>query len=63
MIFNSDNGNNNWNNVELLELKQIYNFDPFEYLGPVNKACIPPGHTKIQVNFMYNYKKYGRYKE
>ena len=62
MMFDSDNGNKNWKDAELLELKQIYNFNTFEYLGPVNEARIPPGHTKIQVHLIYDYKQCGIYK-
>ena len=62
MMFYADNVNTNWDGSELLELKQIYNFDPFESLGLFNKARIPPGHTKIQVHIIYDYKQYGRYK-
>ena len=52
-MFDTDNGNTNWKGNELLELKKIYNFDPFESLGPVNKARIPTVHTKIQVHLIY----------
>ena len=47
MIFDANNVNTNWKDSELLELKQIYNFDPFDYLGPVNSARITTSHTKI----------------
>ena len=46
-MFDSKNGNNKWKDADIIELKQIYNFDPFDYLRPVNSAHIPPGHTKI----------------
>ena len=62
MIFYSDHINTNWENAELLELKQIYNFKSFDSLGPLNNAFIPPGHNKIQVHLIYNYKQDGRYK-
>ena len=62
MVFDSDNVNTNWKDDEILELTQIYNFGPFEYLGLVNKSHIPPGHTKIQVHLIYDYKQDGRYK-
>ena len=62
MVFDSDNVNTNWKDSELLEMKQIYNFGPFESLGTVIKARIPPGHTKIQVHIICDYKKDGRYK-
>ena len=45
IMFDHDNGNTNWKDADILELKKIYNFDNFESLGTVNKACIPPGHT------------------
>ena len=47
MVFDADNGNSDLKDSDLLELRQVYNFDNFKSLGPVNKACIPPGHTKI----------------
>ena len=53
MVFDTDNENTNCKGAEFLELKKIYNFDTFESLGPVNKAHIPPGHTKIQVHLIY----------
>ena len=62
IIFDDDNGNTNWKDAELLELKQIYNFNPFNSLWPVTSACILPGHNKIQVHIIYDYKQYGRYK-
>ena len=62
MLFGADNGNTNWKDDEILELTQIYNFGPFESLGLVNKSHIPPGHTKIQVHLIYDYKQDGRYK-
>ena len=39
-MFDADNLNTNWKDADLLELKQIYNFDTFESLGPVKKAHI-----------------------
>ena len=62
MVFDSDNGNTNGMGSELLELKQIYNFNPFNYLVPTTSACIPPSHTKIQVHLIYEYNQYVRYK-
>ena len=62
IMFDADNGNTNWKGTEILVLKIIYNFDPFESLGPVKKSCIPTDHTKIQVHLIYDYKQYGRYK-
>ena len=61
-MFDADNGNTNWKDAELLELKQIYNFNNFESLGTVKKACIPPGNTKIQVDIIYDYKQDDVYK-
>ena len=52
-LFSADNGNTNCKGAELLKLRKIYNFDPFESLGPVKKARIPPGHNKIQVHLIY----------
>ena len=63
MLFYANNDNTNWKYAELLKLKQIYNFDPFNSIGPVTSAPIPPGHTKIQVHLIYEYKQYGRYME
>ena len=54
MMFDTKSGNNNWKDDDLLELKQIYNFDPINYLGPFNIACILPGHTNIQVHLIYD---------
>ena len=62
MRFDADNGNTNLMNTELLVLNQIYNFDPFNSLGPATSARITPGHTKVQVHLIYEYKQYGRYK-
>ena len=61
-MFDANNGNTKCKDAELLKLKKMYNFDPFESLGPVSKARIPPDHTKIQVHLIYNYKQDGRYK-
>lgn len=47
MMFYSNNGNTNWKENELLEINQIYNFEPFDYLSPATSNCIPHGHTKI----------------
>ena len=62
MMSDADNGNTNWKGAELIELNQIYNFDPLDSLGPSTSACIQPGHTNTQVHFIYDYKKYGGYK-
>ena len=53
MMFGADNGNTKWKGTDLLELKQIYNFDPFDSLSPATSSCIPPGHTNIQVHLIY----------
>ena len=62
MMFDSDNKNTNWKDAELLQMKKIYNFNNFEYLGTVNKERIPPGRTKIQVHIIYYYKQDDMYK-
>ena len=62
MMFDANNENINWKDSEIPELKQIYNFDPFGYLGLVNRARITYGYTNKQVHIIYNYKQYGRYK-
>ena len=62
MMFDADNLNTNWKDSELLEQKKIYNFNPFESLVTVNKSHILPGHTKIQVRIIYNYKQNDMYK-
>ena len=62
IMFNVDNVNTNWEDSELLELKQIYNLDPFDYIGPINSARIPPVYTNIQLHIIFYYKQYGRYK-
>ena len=61
-IFDADNGNTNWKDADLLKIKKIYNFDPFNSIGPATGARIPPGHANIQVNFIFEYKQDGRYK-
>ena len=38
MVFDAYNGNTNWKDAELMELKKIYNLNPFESLVTVNKA-------------------------
>ena len=62
IMFDANNANKNWKDAELLKLKQIYNCDPFNSLGPFASAHIPPDHTKIQVNLIYDYRQDGRYK-
>ena len=62
MIFDANNGNTNCKDAELLKLKHIYNFDPFDSIRPVASARILPVHTKVQVHLIYDYKKDGRYK-
>ena len=57
MMFDVKNGNTNWKDSDLLELKQIYNFNPFGYLGSVNSAPMPPRHNKIQVHPICDYKQ------
>ena len=53
MTFDADNGNTNWKDAELLKLKHIYNFYPFDSLGPTTSARILYVHTKIQVHLIY----------
>ena len=48
--------------ADLFEMKEIHNFDNFESLGPASNARIPPGHTKIKVHLIYDYKQDRRYK-
>ena len=62
MMFDTDNGNTNWKDADILELNQIYKFDPFDSLGPATSGRIPPGHINIQVHLIYDCNKYGRYK-
>ena len=59
MVFDDDNRNTDRKESEILKLKQIYKFDSFDCLGTVTSPRIPPGHTKIQVHLIYDYKKYG----
>ena len=59
MIFDYDIGNTNWKDFEILELNIIYNFDPFNFLGPVYNTHIHSVHTEIQVHLIYNYKQDG----
>ena len=47
MMCDANNGNINWKYADLLELKQTYNFDLFNYIRPIISAHIPPKHTKI----------------
>ena len=62
MMSDSKNGNTNWKDSNLVELKQIYNFNPLDYIGPINSTRIPPIHNNIQVYHIYNYKQDGTYK-
>ena len=62
IMFDSDNDNTNWKDADLLKIKHIYNFDPFDSLRPITIARIIPGHTKIQVHIIYYYKQDGIYK-
>ena len=61
MMFDAKNANTNWKDDDILELNQIYNFDLFNSLRLVTSACIPPGHTKIQVDVIYDYEQDERY--
>ena len=47
MMFDANNGNTNWKESGLLTIKQIYNFDPFDYINPATSTLILPGHTKL----------------
>ena len=58
----SKNGNTNWKDSNLVELKQIYNFNPLDYLGPVNSVCTSLSHNEIQVHPIYDHKQYETYK-
>ena len=62
MMFDVKNGNTNRKDSDLLEIKQIYNLNPFDYLGSVNSAPISPRHKKIQVHPIFNYKHDETYK-
>ena len=62
MLYHSKNGNTNRKDADIIELKQIYKFNPFDYLGHVNSVHNPPSHNKIQVHPIYDYKQYGIYK-
>ena len=61
-MFDVKNGNTNRKDSDLLEIKQIYNLNPFDYLGSVNSAPISPRHKKIQVHPIFNYKHDETYK-
>ena len=61
-MFDANNGNTNMKDAELLKLKQIYNFDSSNSLIPAMGTCIPPGHIKIRVHLIYEYKQDGIYK-
>ena len=56
MMFDTNNGNTNWKDAKLLELKKIYNFDPLNSIELVISARIPTGYTKIQVHIIYDCK-------
>ena len=47
MMFDADNGHTNCKDAEILELNQIYNFNPFNHLRPATSACITTVHTMI----------------
>ena len=51
-MFGADKVNTNWKDADLLELKHIYNFFPFESLGYFSKSRIPPGNNKIQLHII-----------
>ena len=58
MFFDAENVNTNWKDTEIFKIKQIYNFNPFDYLGPATSSRILPGHTNIKVHLIYYYKQY-----
>ena len=60
--FDSDNVNTNWKDSEILELKKIYNLNPFKSFGTVKNARIPPGHTQTQVHIIHDYKQDDMYR-
>ena len=62
IMFDAKNGKTNCKGAEILKINQIYNFYPFDYLGPATSTWILPCHTKIQVHLIYGYKKDGIYK-
>ena len=49
MMFDDDNGNNNWKDAEILKLKQIYNFDTF------NPLVLSARHVSFLVALKSNY--------
>ena len=61
-MFDADNGNTNWKEAELLELNQIYNFDPFNSPSTDMSNRITPGHINIKLHLIYEYKQDVRYK-
>ena len=60
MKLDEDNGNKNWKNAEMLELKQIQDYKTF--LDKGKHSPIPPGYKKIRVHFVYAVKHDGRFK-
>ena len=61
-MFYAKNGSTNRKYDELIELKHIYNLDPFNYIVYVPITRIPSVNTKIQVRIIYEYTQDGRYK-
>ena len=57
MMFDVKNGNTNSKDSDRRELKQIYNFNLFDYIGSVKSAPIPPRHNEIQVHPICDYKQ------
>ena len=60
MKLDEDNGNKNWKNAEMLELKQIQDYKTF--LDKGQHSPIPPGYKKIRVHFVYAVKHDGCFK-
>jgi hypothetical protein len=59
MQFNKENGNTKWQDVELLKLTQIDDYQSFVDKGHKFR---PEGYTKITIHFVYAVKHDGRHK-
>ena len=53
-------GHTKWTDAELVELKQVDDFNTFKDIG--KGTSLPRGYTKIRVHFVYDMKHDGRYK-
>ena len=60
MLFDKQNGNDNWLQAEKRELAQINEYKTFKDLGKDGKP--PKGYKKIRVHMVYDFKHDGRYK-